>query len=61
MIATHGQVVPHGVRVDAALDLAHAAPLNLSRVAVLLVARDHTALATDALRHIQVEAILLAG
>jgi hypothetical protein len=44
-----------------AFDLADAPPLDRRRVSVLLVARHHTTLAPDALRHVEVEAELLAG
>src|SRR5438552_4332756 len=60
MVATHGYVPALRVWINAAFDLAHAAPIELRGVAVLLVARDHAAFATDTLRHIEVEAILFA-
>src|SRR5260370_11759707 len=57
MVAAHGYVPALRLRIDAAFDLADAAPIELRGVAVLLVARHHAAFATDALRHIEVEAI----
>ncbi len=61
VIAAHREIVPLGVRVNSALDLAYASPEDVCRIAILLIAGDHTALAADALRHVEVEAILLAG
>src|SRR5260370_37144251 len=60
MIAAHGNVPALRVRINAAFDLADASPIEFRWVAILLVARHHAAFATDALRHIEVEAILLA-
>ena len=45
----------------AAFDLADAAPANVGRVAVLFVAGDLAGPAANALGHVEVEAILLAG
>ena len=44
-----------------ALDFAHAPPVDRRRIAVLFVAGHHAALAADALRHVEVKAILFAG
>ena len=43
------------------LEFAHTPPVQLGGIAVLLIASDNAALATDALRHIEVKAILFAG
>ena len=59
VIAAHGQVQALGVGERSALDLAHAAPGNIRWVVVLLRAGDFAALAADALRHVEVEAVLL--
>ena len=45
----------------AAFDLADAAPAKIGGVSVLLVAGDLAGTAADALRHVEVEAVLLAG
>jgi acyl-CoA synthetase (NDP forming) len=41
--------------------LAHAPPVDGGRVAVLLVTGDDAALAADALAHVEVKSVLLAG
>jgi hypothetical protein len=46
--------------IIASLNFAHPAPVQLSGVPVLLVARHNATLAADALRHIEVEAVLFA-
>lgn len=48
-------------RIEAAFDLAYATPVRLRRIAVLLVAGDHTALAADTFRHVEMEPVLLSG
>jgi hypothetical protein len=60
VIATHGKIEPLRVGVPTSFNLAHAPPMNLCRVAVLLVAGHNAALATHALGHVKVEAVLLA-
>jgi hypothetical protein len=60
MVTAHREIEPVCVGVKAALDLAHAPPVNGRRISILLVAGNHTALATNALRHVEVKAILLA-
>jgi len=42
-------------------DFTNAAPVDRGWIPVLLVAGDHAALATDALRHVEVEPILFSG
>jgi hypothetical protein len=60
VVAAHRQVGARRLREVPAFDLADAPPVDGGRVAVLLVARDHAALAADALPHVEVEAVLLA-
>ena len=60
MIAAHRKVMTLRVRIVPAFDLPHASPVDRGRVAVLFVAGNHAALATDTLRHVEVEAILLS-
>jgi len=60
VIAAHGEVVALGVGIDSSLDLADATPENIGRVAILFVARDLAGATPDALRHIEVEAVLFA-
>jgi hypothetical protein len=61
VIAAHREIRAMGLRVKAALDLADAPPVDGGGVGVLLVAGDDTALAADALAHIEVKSILLAA
>jgi hypothetical protein len=61
VIASHGKVEPLGVGIESALDLANSPPIDTSWISVLLIASDHTALATDALGHIEMKSVLLAG
>src|SRR6185436_7067558 len=49
------------VRIPAAFDLSDAPPVDRRGIAVLFVAGDHAALAADALAHVDVKAVLLAG
>jgi hypothetical protein len=46
--------------IPTAFDLSNAAPVDFRRITVLLVTGHDAALATDALRHIKVKAILFA-
>jgi hypothetical protein len=48
------------IRIPAAFDLSDPPPVDFGWVSVLLVAGHHAALATDALRHVEVKAILFA-
>ena len=61
MIAAHREVITLRVWIVPAFHLTHAPPVDRRRVAVLFIARDHAALAADALRHVEVKAVLLAG
>ena len=60
VVAAHRKVVALRIRIVAAFHFAHAPPVDRRRIAVLFVAGHHTALAADALRHIEVKAVLLA-
>ena len=60
MVAAHREIVALRVRIVAAFHFAHAPPVEIGGVAVLFVAGNHTALAADALRHVEVEAVLFA-
>src|SRR5689334_23323751 len=59
VIAAHRQVQALCIGKDAAFNLAHSAPVQVTGVAVLFVARHHAALAAYALGHVEVEAVLL--
>jgi hypothetical protein len=61
VIASHRQMQTLCLRIPAAFDFADPPPVDFSRIAVLLVASHHTTLAPDALRHIEMKAVLLAG
>ncbi len=61
VVAAHRQVVLRDRRKEAALDVADAPPVDFGGVAVLLVAGHDAALAADALPHVEVESVLLAG
>jgi hypothetical protein len=61
VIAAHGEIMAECVGVSTAFDLADAAPEDVGRVAVLLVAGDDATLAPDAFGHVEMEAVLLAG
>ncbi len=61
MIAAHGKVIALGIRVMPAFHLTNAPPVDGGRIPVLLIARHYAALATDALGHVEVKAVLLAG
>jgi|SRR6185437_3866894 len=60
MVAAHRNVKALRIWIETALNLADAAPIDVGRVSILLVAGHHAALATDALRHIEVKTVLLA-
>lgn len=60
VIAADGEVVALGEGVRATFDLSHSPPEYVGRIAVLFVAGYDAALAADALRHVEVKAILLA-
>ena len=61
MVAAHREMEPLRVGIEAALDFAHAPPVNACGIAVLLITGHDAAFAADTLRHIEVEAILFAG
>ena len=61
VVAAHRQVDSAACGIPAAFDLADAPPVDRRGIAVLLVAGDDAALAADALPHVEVEAVLLAG
>ena len=61
LIAAHREIGPLRHGIEAAFDLADAAPVDGRGVAVLLVARDDAALAADAAAHVEVEPVLFAG
>ena len=60
MVAAHREVEALSERVRAAFDLADPAPVQMRWSVVLFVAGDLAAVAADALRHVEVEAVLLA-
>src|ERR1035438_3893629 len=60
VVASHREIVANRLRIDAAFDFADAAPENIRRVSILLVAGNHAAFAPDALGHIEMKAILFA-
>jgi hypothetical protein len=53
-------MVTLGVRIVSAFNLPDAPPIDRRRITILLVAGDDAALASNAFRHIEVKAILLA-
>jgi hypothetical protein len=59
VITAHGQVVPLRVGVNATFHLADTSPMNICRVAVLLIAGDLAGAASNAFRHVEVETVLL--
>jgi hypothetical protein len=61
VVAAHGEIQPLGEGIDAAFNLADTAPVEIGGIIVLFVAGDLAAVAADALRHVEVEAVLLAG
>ena len=60
MIAAHRKMMALRVWIVTAFHFANAAPLNCGGIAVLFVAGYDATLAADALRHIEVEAVLFA-
>jgi len=61
VVAAHRKVMPLGVRIMAAFDFADAPPVEFGGIPVLLIASDNAAFTADALRHIEVKAVLFAG
>jgi hypothetical protein len=60
VIATHGQMETLGIWIPAAFDFTDSAPVDLCGVAILFVACDNAAFATNTASHIEMKAILLA-
>ena len=60
MIAAYGEIVALRRRINTTFDLAYASPQDVGGVAILFVARYHAALTANALRHVEMEAVLLA-
>jgi hypothetical protein len=61
VIATHREIETRRERPGTAFDLANTSPMNLCRIAILLIASHLARAAPDALRHVEVKSILLAG
>lgn len=59
MIAAHGEIVALRRRIYATFDLAYASPQDVGGIAILFVARHDAALTANALRHVEMEAVLL--
>jgi hypothetical protein len=53
--------MPADIRIGPTFDFTDAAPMDICRIAVLFIACDLAGAAADALRHIEVEAVLFAG
>jgi hypothetical protein len=49
------------IGIPPAFNLSHSPPIDVRRIPVLLIAGHDAALATDALRHVKVKAILLTS
>jgi len=60
VVASHRQIEALRKRENTALDFAHAAPVQIGRIVILLIAGDLTTVAPDAFRHIEMKAVLLA-
>jgi hypothetical protein len=60
MVAAHGKIMAAGIGIGAAFNLAHPPPAYLCGVSILLVAGNLARAATDALGHVEVEAVLLS-
>ncbi len=60
MVAADREIEALRERVRAAFDFADAAPVNVRGIVVLLIAGHFATMAADALRHVEVEAVLLA-
>jgi hypothetical protein len=61
VVTSHRQIRTRRIREPSTFDLADPPPVDRGGVAVLLVAGDHAALAPDALLHVEVKPVLLAG
>jgi hypothetical protein len=51
---------PLSIGIPPTFDFTDATPIDMGGISILLVASDYTALATDALCHIEVKTVLLA-
>jgi len=60
MIATHRKMEALCVGIPAAFDFSDTPPIDIRRIAILLVAGDDTALTADTFRHVEMKAVLLA-
>ena len=61
MVAPHRKIKTLGEGILAAFDLTHPPPVDRQRIIVLLGAGHLAAVASDALRHVEVKPVLLAG
>ena len=61
VIAAHREMKALRIGIQAAFDFSDPPPVNVGGISVLLVAGHDAALAADALRHIEMKAVLLAG
>src|SRR6185437_284287 len=61
LIASHRYVVSPRIRIRASFNLPHSSPQDVGGIAILFVASHYTAFAPDALRHVEVKTVLLAG
>ena len=60
MVAAHRKMEALGIGIKATLDFPHPPPVNIGGISVLLITSHDTALAANALRHVEVETILFA-
>ena len=61
VIASHRQMQSLGVRIPAALNFTYSPPVDIRRIAVLLVTSHNTTLASNTFGHVEMKAVLLAG
>ncbi len=61
VIAAHRKIRTLAIGVPAPFNLPDSSPINVRRIAILLVASHNTTLATDTFGHVEMEAVLLAG
>ena len=60
VVASHGKIVTACIRIGAAFHFTHSSPENVRWVSVLLIACHYATFASDAFRHVEVEAIVFA-
>ena len=60
MVASHRQIQAVRIGIPPAFDFSHPAPVDFGGIPVLLVTRYDAALAPNALRHVEMKAVLLA-